>query len=303
LKLAYGSDLPKAKPHLLLQGDFMKKTKIIVSVAAALAITATSALSVAAFDTNDIFDMDADFSIQKPASKITMNKNKVVKASGKQFKLNADTGLEDENVNYYSSDTRVAQVSSNGTVRLRKKGTAKIIAECNGAKTFCDVTVKKPKARPAESSGSIAQLSLNSKTMAKADAKIGHQTQHAYPDSTIMCSAYSFAYAYYQVTGKVKPAGYFWSSGGCTWIGGTYHRYSSSSQMLAAIKSQLDSGKACVGYLSTGSSPTHYVTFFGYTGSGANLSDYKILDPWDGKITTAAGYGYSSIGYHVATVN
>lgn len=280
-----------------------KKTKAIVSSAAAVAIAAASAVSVMAFDTTGILGADDGFTLNKPAVKVSINKKSVTDTSGSHFKLKADTNKKDGDVTYYSSDIQVAKVSTNGTVRLRKKGTAKIVAECDGVKSYCDITVKKPKARAAASLSGGAKLDLNERTMSDIARKVGHQTQHAYPQSTIMCSAYSFAYAYYQVTGQFKPAIYFWSSGGCTWIGGTYHRYSSSSEMLSAIKSQLDSGKSCVGYLSTGSSPTHYVTFISYKGSGTNLSDYKILDPWEGNITTASGYGYSSIGYHVATVN
>ncbi len=287
----------------------MKKKKAIASIAAAVTIVSASAFGAMALDATGVIDTDADIAPKKQSLKVSMDREKVVKSSGKQFKLNAKTDDDDYTVTYYSSDTKVAQVSSNGTVRLRKKGKATIIADCNGVQSSCDVVVKKPKARKlsasekAAESFSQARLPLNKSTMSKIASKVGHQTQRAYPDSTIMCSAYSFAYAYYQVTGQMKPAGYFWSSGGCTWIGGTYHRYSSSSQMLASIKTQLDNGRACVGYLSTGSSPQHYVTFISYTGSGKNLSDYTILDPWDGVIRSASGYGYSCIGYHVATVN
>ena len=35
---------------------------------------------------------------------------------------------------------------------------------------------------------------------------------------------------------------------------------------------------------------------------GTTLSDFKVLDPWDGSITTGANYGYS-YGYHVVTVD
>lgn len=282
----------------------MKKRKAIVSVAAASAIALSSAFGAMALDATGIIRPNAELEPIQHSLKVTIDKDKVVNSSGKQFKLNAKTNEENYDVTYYSTDTRVAQVSNNGTVRLGKKGKATIVAECNGITKTCDVVVKKPKARAeASASESPAKLDLTQSTMSKIESKIGHQTQHAYPDSSIMCSAYSFAYAYYQVTGQMKPAGYFWSSAGCTWRGGTYHRYGSSSEMLSAIKAQIDSGKACVGYLSTGSSPNHYVTFYGYTGSGTSLSDFKILDPWDGSFKTGASYGYCYIGYHVATVN
>jgi hypothetical protein len=285
----------------------MKKTKMLVTVAATATVVSASVFGAMAFDANSkatgTIDTDADLTPQKISLEVSIDRDKVVKSSGKQFKLTAQTSDKDYDVTYYSSDVKVAQVSSNGMVRLRKKGKAKIIAECNGVQKSCDVVVKKPAARKMAAGEGIAKLSLNNSTMSKIASKIGHQTQHAYPQSTIMCSAYSFAYAYYQVTGQMKPAGYFWSGAGCTWRGGTYHRYGSPAQMLSAIKKQLDSGRACVGYLSTGSSPQHYVTFISYKGSGSSLSDYTILDPWDGVIRSASGYGYSCIGYHVATVN
>ncbi len=284
----------------------MKKSKIIISALAALAVVSSSTVGAMAAQTTGVIRSGVSFAPKDFSLKVSIDKNKIVKSSGKQFKLNAKTNDDSYDVTYYSSDLKVASVTSGGIVRLRKKGKAKIVAECNGVKKVCAVEVKKPKKRTVDKESenkTAGKLELNEKTMTKIASGIGWQTQHAYPSSTIMCSAYSFAYAYYQVTGIMKPAGCFWTSGGCNWAGGTYHRYSSSSEMLSAIKAQIDSGKACVGYLSTGSSSTHYVTFYGYTGSGANLSDYKILDPWDGNLTTGAGYGYCSAGYHVVTVN
>ena len=73
--------------------------------------------------------------------------------------------------------------------------------------------------------------------------------------------------------------------------------------MLSTIKEQLDQNRACVGLLSMGSSATHYVTFYGYTGDGTTLSDFKILDPWEGNLTTGDGYGYSYDGCDVVVIN
>ncbi len=283
----------------------MKKNKTIASVAAAAVVTSMSIFGAMALESNanGVINTDAQLKPAHRELKVSIDKDKVVKRSGRQFKLNAKTNDENYDVTYYSTDSKVASVSSNGTVRLQKKGKAKIIAECNGVTETCDIVVKKPKARAVASEGSSAQFKLNVNNMRNIESKIGHQTQHAYPQSTIMCSAYSFAYAYYQVTGILKPAGYFWSPGGCTWIGGTYHRYGSSGEMLNSIKSQIDSGKSCVGLLSTSSSPNHYVTFIGYTGSGTSLGDYTVLDPWDGSVRSGGSYGYCYIGYHVATIN
>lgn len=138
--------------------------------------------------------------------------------------------------------------------------------------------------------------------MARIAASIGHQSQYVYGDSGVMCSAYAFCYAYYQVKGKKITPGSVWCPGGCTWIGGSYNHYGSTASMLKAIKTSLDKNQACVGLLSIGNSATHYVTFYDYEDDGKDLSDFKILDPWDGNLTTGYFYGYS-YGYHVVTID
>ncbi len=214
---------------------------------------------------------------------------------GNKFKINADVNYDSYKPVFYSTNKKVAIVKENGKVTCKKPGTVKIVAECNGIKDICNLTVKKNK--------STVMYYITDSKMSEISSKIGCQTQLAYPSSTIMCSAYSFAYAYYQVTGTMKAPGAFWFGDGCNWNGGTYRRFGSSADMLNTIKSEIDNNRACVGLLSCGTSSTHYVTFYGYTGDGTSLSDYKILDPWDGKITTGADYGYCYLGYHVATVN
>ncbi|MCH5304165.1 MAG: Ig-like domain-containing protein, partial [Ruminococcus sp.] len=177
----------------------MKKTKTIISAMSALAIVSSSVFGVMAAETTGIIRTDASFAPKNYSLKVSIDKDKVVKSSGEQFKLNAKASEENYDVKYYSSDIKVASVNSNGVVRLRKKGKAKIVAECNGVKKVCTVKVKMPKDRKTESSAT-GKLKLGSSTMSKIASGIGWQTQYAYPSSTIMCSAYSFAYAYYQVT-------------------------------------------------------------------------------------------------------
>jgi hypothetical protein len=239
-----------------------------------------------------------DFSLMINLDKTTANKK-----VGDKFKINADLNYDEYTPTFYSTNKKIATVSKDGKVTCKKSGDVKIVAECNGIKTSCKLTVKKKPVKKKKVVVEPEKTEITDSKMSEAASKIGWQTQYAYADSTIMCSAYSFAYAYYQVTGVMKPAGAFWTSAGCTWNGGTYRRLSSSAEMLSTIKSEIDNNKSCVGLLSTGSSSTHYVTFYGYTGDGTSLSDFKILDPWDGNLTTGAGYGYCSIGYHVATVN
>ena len=225
----------------------MKTTKAIVSIAAAAAamgIACVSVFSVMALDTTGVIDLNADLELEKPVSKVSLDKKKIVKRSGGQLKLNAKTNGKASSVVYYSTDSKVAKVSANGTVRFGKRGKAKIIAQCNGAKTFCDVTVKKPLSRQTVS-GTVAHYSLNASTMRKAEKKIGCQIQHAYPSSTVMCSAYSYAYCYRQILGITRTAGSFWCPGGCTWEGGTYTHYSTSKTMLKAIKKSIDKNESC----------------------------------------------------------
>lgn len=234
------------------------------------------------------------FGPEKHSLKIDIKKFNSKKSVGDKFKIKADLNYDYYKPFFYSTNKKVATVSENGKVTCKNPGKVKIVAECNGIKDSCKLTVKK------KTSGVI---NISDSKMSEISSKIGCQTDYAYPSSTIMCSAYSFAYAYYQVTGTIKAPGAFWYGGGCNWNGGTYRRLGSSAEMLSTIKSEIDNNRACVGLLSTGASSTHYVTFYGYTGKGTSLSDFKILDPWDGNLTTGAGYGYCYSGYHVATVN
>ncbi len=72
--------------------------------------------------------------------------------------------------------------------------------------------------------------------------------------------------------------------------------------MLKAIKTSLDKNESCVGLVAVGNSDHHYVTFYDYDGKGTKLRDFKILDPWDGNLTTGDGYRYS-YDYQVVTVD
>ena len=145
---------------------------------------------------------------------------------------------------------------------------------------------------------------ITDEKMLQIAQKVGCQTQYCYEDSKVMCSAYAFCYAYYQVTGSKITPGSVWCPGGCTWYGGTPIYHSSGASMLKAIKASLDKNQACVGLLSIGNSAHHYVTFYDYEGKGNKLSDFKVLDPWDGNLSTGDFYGYSrGYGYQVITIN
>lgn len=227
---------------------------------------------------------------EKPQVEIELNKTFVKGTEGKKFTLKVKTN-SDKKVSFRSSDKKVAVVSAKGTVTFKGEGNARIVAEVDGEKAVCKVKVNK---KPGNT--------ISDSEMANIASSIGRQTDYTYGDSSIMCSAYSFAYAYKQVTGvQIDPIS-VWCDG-CTWDGGTYNHFYSEEDMLANIKSEIDRNKACVGLLSTGAAYTHYVTFYGYTGDGTSLSDFEILDPWEGNLTTGAGYSYSWDGYDTVTIN
>lgn len=222
---------------------------------------------------------------------LKMGKTSYTGYDGEQFTIKVDANTN-KKVSFTSTNKKVATVSAKGEVKLVAKGKAKIVAAVDGEKAECSVNVKK-----------FVGNNIKDSTMKKIASEIGCQVDYAYPESTIMCSAYSFAYAYYQVNGTAITPGSVWTTGGCNWSGGTYIHCSSAEEMLATIKAQIDKNRACVGLLSTGSAYTHYVTFYSYTGSGTTLSDFKVLDPWDGTLATGSGYDYSGDGYDVVVID
>lgn len=276
--------------------------KIIISACAAALVVGSATLGVHAsvnYPTQSVSTLSIN-PMSDCSLEIKLDKKEVRGSEGREITLNASTNADGYTVKFRSSNKKVASVSADGTVKLKKEGTAKITAECNGIKSVCKVEVtpqsaeKKAKDRRAKS--------ITESNMSSIVSQVGCQVDYAYPESTIMCSAYSFAYAYYQVTGTYITPGSVWCDG-CTWDGGTYYDFYSESDMLSTIKSQIDQDKSCVGLLSMSTTDTHYVTFYGYTGDGTSLSDFKIYDPWDAACTTAAGYGYSSNGYDVVVIN
>ena len=270
----------------------MKNKFICVVVAAIVSVTASFNVMAATSDDLTVVPVTTlKEASEKIDIKLTLNKDSVKRETGKSFKLKAKVNQKGKKVKFLSTNKKVAVVNQNGVVTTKSAGKAEIVAKCNGVKDKCKVQVVKP-----EFKGNT----IKNSTMASIASKVGCQTDRAYYSSSIMCSAYSFAYAYQQVTGKYITPGSVWSGGGCTWTGGTYRRLSSASEMLKTIKSEIDKNKACVGYMATGWN-NHYVTFYSYTGNGTTLSDFTVIDPWDGKIKNASEFGYYS--YHVVTIN
>ncbi len=190
--------------------------------------------------------------------------------------------------------------SENAKVVSEPSGDVIVIEGTMRGTTTLTLTVN---GKPLSLKVQVLKNPIPAETMERLAENLGSQDNYYYDESTVMCSAYSYAYCYKQVTGIYRTAGSFWCPGGCTWEGGTYTHYGSSRTMLKAIKKSLDKNESCVGLLSiNGGSPQHYVTFYDYDDKGDSLDDFKILDPWDGELTTGENYGYS-YGYHVVTVD
>lgn len=267
----------------------MKKRLMAMSVA--LVVVASSFINVFAAASNSTANDKAavlESTSEDVALKISLNKKNAEVKEGKSFKLKAKTNIEDAEVKFISTNKKVATVTKNGLVKTKNAGKVNIVAKCNGVKSVCKVKVNE------------VGNNISTSKMKEIKNKVGWQTQYKYYSSSIMCSAYSFAYAYNQVTGKNITAGSVWCGGGCTWDGGTKTNYSSAANMFKAIKSEIDNNKACVGLMSIRGG-THYVTFYSYTGKGTKLSDFTVVDPWDGKVKNASEFTHWS--YQVVTIN
>ena len=72
---------------------------------------------------------------------LTLNKTAVSVKAGKTTKITAKAAPSGK-VTYKSGNKKIATVSSNGTIKGIKKGTAKITVTCNGVTKTVKVTVK-----------------------------------------------------------------------------------------------------------------------------------------------------------------
>lgn len=81
------------------------------------------------------------YSFNVHVSQYTLNKKKLTLGRRRTYKLKVDS-VSASKVKWYSSNKRVATVSSNGTVKGVRKGKATITASVYGQKIKCTVTVK-----------------------------------------------------------------------------------------------------------------------------------------------------------------
>lgn len=261
----------------------MRKAIASLAAAAALVGSSVAVASALTLEPGSVSEVQNNISENSPSVKASAGRKNAVTFVAKGISLKAKTRL----------DRRKAEIisSKSGRAAVAGKATSKRDGE-----TASEKNKSKKQAVKNKEKNSIKESDIG-----KIAREAGCQIQNEYPESKVMCSAYAWTYAYRQVKGKARTPGSFWY-GGCTWDGGTYSYCSSREGMLKMIKAQLDKNKACVGLLSTSTSSTHYVTFYGYTGSGESLADFKILDPWDGSFKSGSSYGYSN-GYDVVTVD
>lgn len=207
--------------------------------------------------------------------------------------LSVDVVGKAQTVDNEYTDTEYAEIQSetnDDTVKIKaaRRGKTTLKVKVNGKSLKLKVNVQK---NP-----------IKDEKMEKIADKVGNQAQYNYSDSSVMCSAYAYAYTYWQVTGQRITPGSVWGPGGCTWAGGINKYFGTKARMLKEIKTSLDKNESCVGLLAVGNSSHHYVTFYDYDGKGTKLRDFKLLDPWGGNLTTGDGYRYS-YDYQVVTVD
>lgn len=89
---------------------------------------------------------ECTITVTAPATKITLNTTRQKLKAGKSFTLKATVAPADttDKVVWSSNNTKVATVSSNGTVKALKAGTAVITVKAGNVKATCTVTVANP---------------------------------------------------------------------------------------------------------------------------------------------------------------
>lgn len=141
----------------------------------------------------------------------------------------------------------------------------------------------------ARNVGGSGNTGGNNISMSDVVSKIGKQTDYKYGDSKVMCSVYCMSYVrgylYKDFSAPTKywnpSSGAVWSSGGGTWRTGN---------VLSIAKQYIDKGKPVIIHVNWAPYGTHYVVAYSYSGSGNKLSDFKIVDPWDGNIKSLSAF-------------
>ncbi len=125
-------------------------------------------------------------------------------------------------------------------------------------------------------------------------ASVGNQNQSAYTKWG-PCGAFCIAYARTFLDNFTHSYGeYYWDGYAQWWYGrGSSADLGSDYNVLMRAKSAIDGGKPAIIHVCNQWTDSHYVLAISYSGSGANISDYTILDPQDGQIKTLNSYNFT----------
>ena len=123
----------------------------------------------------------ADFNVDIKVVKVSINKKSLMLVKGKNGKLTIK-GIS-KGVKWKSSRTSVVKVNSNGKLSAKRVGTSVIIADVNGAKVGCAVSVVSPK---------TYKVIKRAKSIAKGKYSQARRMQKGYYDcSSLVWRAYS----------------------------------------------------------------------------------------------------------------
>lgn len=135
---------------------------------------------------------------------------------------------------------------------------------------------------------------------------VGWQTKQNYRNWAYMCGCYCTAYAHSYISGKIhKPSEYWLNENDATthWYraGGSSSYKSNNSQVLAAAKASIDSGKPCVVKVYSSFAGQHYLLVISYSGNGTSQSNFTVIDPYDGKFKSLSNYTIHQTSKQVIT--
>lgn len=133
--------------------------------------------------------------------------------------------------------------------------------------------------------------------------RVGCQTRKAYSNWDWMCGAYCVAYARSYLDNNTRYASEFWINNvGANWGagGGSSSKCGNDSQVLASAKNSLDKGRPCVVTVNS-SYGQHYVLAIYYSGSGSQISDFVVVDPWNGAIKSLGNYTINNWNKQIVT--
>ncbi len=166
-----------------------------------------------------------------------------------------------------------------------------------------DITSNVQKQNSVTTNQTNSTTGLTNETMSTIARRIGTQNQYKYESSKVMCTAFSMAYCRAYLFNDYREPTVYWKNGAgavWSWGRGTKKSYKNNSQVLAAVKSQIDSGKPCI-VRTNSSNGGHCIVAFKYSGSGTSTADFTVIDPWSAKIKRLNNYSIHSTSKYVVT--